>query len=65
MPDGRKGFVFGRRSSGSFDARTLCGEKSGASISCGKLKPLIKRAVILTVRRKRKEGRIPLPPNGI
>jgi hypothetical protein len=26
---------------------------------------LIKRAVILTVRRKRKEGRIPLPPNGI
>jgi N6-L-threonylcarbamoyladenine synthase len=33
MPDGRKGFVFGRRSSGSFDVRPLDGEKSGAGIS--------------------------------
>jgi hypothetical protein len=27
MPDSRKGFIFGRRSSGSFDVRTLDGGK--------------------------------------
>jgi N6-L-threonylcarbamoyladenine synthase len=37
MPGGRKEFIFGRRSSGSFDARTLDGEKISAGISFKKL----------------------------
>ncbi|MDR0999871.1 MAG: hypothetical protein LBL96_03580, partial [Clostridiales bacterium] len=51
MPDGREGFVFGRRSSGSFDIRTLDGQKLSAGISCKKLKQLESRNTILTERR--------------
>jgi N6-L-threonylcarbamoyladenine synthase len=57
MPDGRKGFIFGRRSNGSFDVRTLDGTKLSAGISCKKLKPLEKRKIILTERSMR------LPPH--
>jgi N6-L-threonylcarbamoyladenine synthase len=58
MPDGRKGFIFGRRLSGSFDVRTLDGAKLSAGISRKKLKPLEKRKTILTERSMR------LPPHG-
>ncbi|MDR1541149.1 MAG: hypothetical protein LBU32_24770 [Clostridiales bacterium] len=55
MPDRRRGFIFGRRASGSFDVRTLDGGKISAGASYKKLKPLIKRTAILTEIRKRKE----------
>ncbi|MDR1539194.1 MAG: HNH endonuclease, partial [Clostridiales bacterium] len=58
MPDGRKGFIFGRRSSGSFDVRTLDGAKLSAGISCKKLNLLSGRTAILT----EKEG-MRLPPH--
>lgn len=45
-------FVFGRRSSGSFDIRLLDGTKIHAGISCKKLIPLEKRKSILIERRK-------------
>ncbi|MDR1542581.1 MAG: hypothetical protein LBU32_32320 [Clostridiales bacterium] len=57
MPDGRKGFIFGRRSSGSFDVRTFDGTKLSAGISRKKLKPLEKRKAALTERGMR------LPPH--
>jgi N6-L-threonylcarbamoyladenine synthase len=47
MPGGRKGFIFGRRSSGSFDVRALDGGKISAGISYKKLKPLLNRTAIL------------------
>ncbi|MDR1540823.1 MAG: hypothetical protein LBU32_23035 [Clostridiales bacterium] len=50
MPYGRKGFIFGRRSSESFDVRTLDGTKLSAGISREKLKLLEKRKAILTER---------------
>ena len=46
--DGRVGFVFGRRASGSFDVRTLAGEKISAGISYKKLSLLRTRESILT-----------------
>ncbi|MDR0999488.1 MAG: hypothetical protein LBL96_01585 [Clostridiales bacterium] len=51
MPDEREGFVFGRRSSGSFDIRTLDGQRLSAGISCKKLKLLESRNAILTERK--------------
>jgi hypothetical protein len=51
MPDGKEGFVFGRRSSGSFKVQTLSGEVLSAGISHKKLKPLEKRQNILVERR--------------
>ncbi|MDR1536464.1 MAG: hypothetical protein LBU32_00395 [Clostridiales bacterium] len=57
MTDGRKGFIFGRRSSGSFGVRTLDGTKLSAGISCKKPKPLEKRKATLTERSMR------LPPH--
>ena len=48
ISDGKEGFIFGRRSSGSFDIRMLNGEKLSAGISYKKLKPLAKRTAILT-----------------
>jgi N6-L-threonylcarbamoyladenine synthase len=51
MPDGREGFVFGRRASGSFDVRTLNGIKLSAGISHKKLAHLERRKTILTERR--------------
>ncbi|MDR1541721.1 MAG: hypothetical protein LBU32_27790 [Clostridiales bacterium] len=47
MPDGRKVFIFGRRSSGSFDVRTLDGEKISAGMSFKKLSLLSGRTAIL------------------
>ena len=44
-------FVFGRRSSGSFDVRTLDGNKVSAGITYKKLKLLKKRTSYLTERR--------------
>ena len=48
---GRDCFVFGRRSSGSFDIRTLGGNKISAGVSYKRLKPLAKSTTILTERR--------------
>ena len=45
-------FIFGRRSSGSFDIRLLDGTKLSAGISYKKLKLLEKRKSYLTERRK-------------
>ncbi|MDR1540504.1 MAG: hypothetical protein LBU32_21390 [Clostridiales bacterium] len=55
MPGGRKGFIFWRRSSGSFDVRTLDGEKLSSGISYKKLKPLTGISSILTEKKKRGE----------
>ena len=46
-------FVFGRRSSGSFDIRTLDGEKISAGVSYKRLKPLTKSTTMLTERSMR------------
>ena len=46
-------FVFGRRSSGSFDIRTLDGKKISAGVSYKRLKPLTKSTTMLTERRMR------------
>lgn len=45
-------FIFGRRSSGSFDIRMLDGTKISAGINCKKLKIIEKRKSYLTERRK-------------
>ena len=45
---GQEGFIFGRRSSGSFDVRTLSGKKLSASVSYKKLCLLEKRQTYLT-----------------
>ena len=50
---GQPCFVFGRRSSGSFDIRTLCGEKISAGVSYKRLKPLAKSSTLLTERSMR------------
>ena len=46
--NGQDGFIFGRRSSGSFDVRTLTGQKLSAGVSCKKLRLLEKRQTYLT-----------------
>lgn len=48
---GNECFVFGRRTSGSFDVRRIDGDKISAGISYKKLQPLEKRKTILTERR--------------
>ena len=50
MPDGQKGFIFGRRIKGSFDIRMLDGTKLSAGISYKKLTLLEKRKSLLTIR---------------
>ena len=50
---GKPCFVFGRRSGGSFDIRTLDGEKISAGVYYKRLKPLAKATTILTERRMR------------
>ena len=50
---GQTCFVFGRRSSGSFDIRTLDGKKISAGVSYKRLKPLTKSTTMLTERRVR------------
>ncbi|MDR1542091.1 MAG: hypothetical protein LBU32_29765 [Clostridiales bacterium] len=57
-PGGRKGFIFGRRSSGSFDVRMLDGTKLPAGISCKKLNLLSRRTTILTEKEDMR-----LPPH--
>lgn len=52
---GEEAFIFGRRSSGSFDVRRLDGTKISAGVSYKKLKLLEKRKTILTERRARGE----------
>ena len=49
---GKECFVFGRRSNGYFDIRTLDGTKISAGVSYKKLKLLEKRKTYLTERRK-------------
>ena len=49
---GETGFIFGRRSSGSFYVKRLDGEKISAGISYKKLKLIVKRQTYLTERRK-------------
>lgn len=49
---GQIGFIFGRRSSGFFDVRTLCGTRLSAGISSKKLMLLEKRTTFLTQLRK-------------
>ena len=51
MPDGREGFVFGRRASGSFDVRTLDGERLNAGITYKKLATIEKGRTRLTEMR--------------
>ena len=51
--NGRVGFIFGRRSSGSFDVRTLDGERINAGISYKKLTPLEKRSTLLKEQEER------------
>lgn len=54
---GKECFIFGRRSSGSFDIRTLDGTKISPGVSHKKLKLLEKRKTILTERViKNQEG---------
>ena len=48
MPDGKIGFIFGRRTSGSFDVRSLDSTKLSAGISYKKLTLLEKRKSLLT-----------------
>ena len=50
--NGEVGFIFGRRSSGYFDIRTLSGKKISAGISYKKLLLLEKRKTFLTELRK-------------
>lgn len=53
MPDGREGFVFGRRTRGSFKIRTIDGEKLNDDISYKKLVPIERRKTILIKRKER------------
>jgi len=50
LPDGRVGFIFGRRTRGSFDVRSVVGAKLSAGISYKKLTLLEKRKSLLTIR---------------
>lgn len=50
MMNGKDGFVFGRRASGSFDVRTLDGTKLSAGVFYKKLKLLERRKGLLTER---------------
>jgi N6-L-threonylcarbamoyladenine synthase len=51
MPGGREGFVFGRRSTGSFDVRRLDGEVLSGGITYKKLIRIGKRKSLLIERR--------------
>jgi N6-L-threonylcarbamoyladenine synthase len=53
LADGREGFIFGRRLSGSFAIRTLAGEMLSAGISYKKLKLKEVRQTILCERTRR------------
>jgi hypothetical protein len=49
---GEEAFIFGRRTSGSFDVRRLDGTRISAGISCKKLRLLEPRTTYLTEFRK-------------
>ena len=49
---GKTGFIFGRRTSGSFLVKSLCGEKISVGISYKKLKLIGKRQTYLKERRE-------------
>lgn len=53
IPNGREGFIFGRRLRGAFDVRTLDGKRLSGDISYKKLLPIEKRRTILIERRER------------
>lgn len=57
------GFVYGRRSSGFFDIRTIDGEKITSSISYKKLRFLQPKLSILTIRKRANHALLP-PPQG-
>ena len=59
---GEEGFIFGRRSSGSFDVRKLDGTRISAGISYKKLRLLEKRRTYL--KEIRKEEALPPLPEG-
>lgn len=50
--DGQECFIFGRRSSGYFDLRTLDGAKVHASANCKKLRLLERASTLLCERRE-------------
>ncbi len=50
--NGQECFIFGRRTRGAFDIRTLDGTRLSTGVSCRKLKRLETRRTILTERRK-------------
>lgn len=52
---GQLGFIFGRRTSGSFDVRRLDGTKISAGISHKKLELISKRKTYLTERRRNED----------
>lgn len=52
LPTGEIGFIFGRRTSGSFDVRTLNGNKLTAGINYKKLSLIEKRKSLLIERRQ-------------
>ena len=54
MLDGREGFIFGRRISGSFDIRMLDGQRLGGNINYKKFTLIEKRKTILVELQKRK-----------
>lgn len=48
---GEECFIFGRRSSGSFDIRRLDGTRISAGVSYKRLKPIVRSSTMLTERR--------------
>ena len=63
--NGRIGFVFGRRTSGSFDIRTIDGDKLSAGITFKKLALLEKRKTILSVNKERSAASSPCLKVGV
>ena len=58
---GEEAFIFGRRSSGSFDVRKLDGSRLSAGISYKKLRLVERRQTYLTEIRKKEAALPPLP----
>lgn len=58
---GEEAFIFGRRSSGSFDVRKLDGRRLSAGISYKKLRLLERRKTYLTEIRQKEAALSPLP----
>ena len=58
---GEEAFIFGRRSSGSFDVRRLDGRRLSAGISYKKLRLIERRKTYLTEIRQKEAALPPLP----